>query len=166
MKTKTIMLVVVLSTVCAAGSLFPLNRRAPGMYLRNTNGSYVKLSDLNKNKNVLLSFWATYCVPCRAEMPALVELERKYSTAKNLQLVFVTIDGEDDRDSAIALLDRMNVRNECLFDIYQLSAKKYIPDLKIPALFLVDRYGFIVFEARGGKEESLRDLEKAIQLLR
>jgi hypothetical protein len=50
--------------------------------------------------------------------------------------------------------------------MYQLTAKKYIPDLKIPAVFLVDRRGEIVFQAVGESAEIMSLLEKAIERLK
>ena len=147
-------------------NIYSITGRAPGISLLNRKGHLVTLSNLNKNRNLVISFWATYCIPCKTEMPKLVDMEKKYSATKNLGLVFVNIDRNSDKESAINMLSQMSIRNECLFDIYQLYAKKFIPDLKIPAIFLIDKNGCIVFEAVGGKDESLIDLEKAINLLK
>ena len=56
--------------------------------LKDTNGKTFKLSDF-KGKVVLLNFWATWCPPCREEMPDLIELQRKYRTA-GLQVIGIT----------------------------------------------------------------------------
>jgi len=166
MKLKKFVIFSILLILCNQLTAYSVYRKAPGISLLNRNGNFTTLAGLNRNKNIILSFWATYCVPCKAEMPRLAELENKYAAAKNLRLVFISIDGESEKDAALAMLNGMGINSECLFDIYQVTAKKYIPDLKIPASFLIDRNGYIVFEMRGGREEDLASLEKAIQSLK
>lgn len=62
--------------------------KAPVLSLRDLGGRTVRLSDY-KGKVVLLNFWATWCPPCRAEMPALVKWQREYRT-RGLQVIGVT----------------------------------------------------------------------------
>ena len=62
--------------------------KAPYLALKDLRGRVVRLSDY-KGKIVLLNFWATWCPPCRAEMPDLVKWQREYRT-KGLQVVGVT----------------------------------------------------------------------------
>jgi thiol-disulfide isomerase/thioredoxin len=63
-------------------------RKAPALALRDVRGRAVRLSDY-KGKVVLLNFWATWCPPCRAEMPDLVRIQREYAR-QGLQVVGVT----------------------------------------------------------------------------
>jgi len=63
-------------------------RKAPGLALKDIRGRTVRLSDY-KGRVVLLNFWATWCPPCRAEMPDLVKLQREYAK-QGLQVVGVT----------------------------------------------------------------------------
>jgi peroxiredoxin len=69
---------------------------APDFALQSINGKTVRLSDF-RGKAVLLNFWATYCAPCRIEMPWFVELQDRYA-AEGLQVVGVAMDdaGPDD----------------------------------------------------------------------
>jgi thiol-disulfide isomerase/thioredoxin len=62
--------------------------RAPALVLRDINGRSFTLSDY-KGKVVLLNFWATWCPPCRAEMPDLVKWQREYR-GQGLQVIGVT----------------------------------------------------------------------------
>lgn len=62
--------------------------RAPPLRLRDLQGRAVRLSDY-KGKVVLLNFWATWCPPCRAEMPDLVKMQREYKS-RGLQVIGVT----------------------------------------------------------------------------
>jgi cytochrome c biogenesis protein CcmG/thiol:disulfide interchange protein DsbE len=140
-------------------------RKAPSFALFNTKGKLVTLSNLSKQGNIILSFWASYCKPCIREMPLLVELEKKYQKEKNVWLIFINIDKEG-KEKALPILQQFNVENDCLMDIYQLTAKKYIPTLKIPALFLIDTRNVIVFDAIGESEKTIQELEKAIKKLK
>jgi thiol-disulfide isomerase/thioredoxin len=63
---------------------------APDFELRSVGGPSVRLSSL-RGKPVLLNFWATWCAPCRIEMPWLVELDQRYR-AKGIQIVGVSVD--------------------------------------------------------------------------
>jgi thiol-disulfide isomerase/thioredoxin len=62
--------------------------RAPTLALRDINGRSFSLSDY-KGRVVLLNFWATWCPPCRAEIPELVKWQRRYR-GRGLQIVGVT----------------------------------------------------------------------------
>ena len=52
--------------------------KAPTWALKDTDGKLVKSSDF-EGKVVLLDFWATWCAPCKAEIPGFIELQQKYS---------------------------------------------------------------------------------------
>ncbi len=71
----------------AAGALSQ-PKRAPALALTDLRGRTVRLSDY-KGRVVLLNFWATWCPPCRAEMPDLVKWQRRYGR-KGLQIIGVT----------------------------------------------------------------------------
>ena len=63
---------------------------APDFELQTLDGKNLKLSDL-RGKAVLLNFWATYCGPCKIEMPWFVELQKEYGP-QGFQIVGVAID--------------------------------------------------------------------------
>jgi cytochrome c biogenesis protein CcmG/thiol:disulfide interchange protein DsbE len=62
--------------------------KAPQFELRDINGRTVRLTDY-RGKVVLINFWATWCPPCRAEMPDLVRLQREYGK-EGLQIIGIT----------------------------------------------------------------------------
>lgn len=62
--------------------------QAPSLVLRDINGRSLRLSDY-KGKVVLLNFWATWCPPCRAEIPELIKWQREYR-ARGLRVIGVT----------------------------------------------------------------------------
>jgi thiol-disulfide isomerase/thioredoxin len=61
---------------------------APALALKDVRGRTVRLGDY-KGKVVLLNFWATWCPPCRAEMPDLIKMQREYQS-KGLQVIGIT----------------------------------------------------------------------------
>lgn len=81
---------VVLATMIlgSPASTLAQTRKAPDLALEDLRGRIVRLSD-HKGKVVLLNFWATWCPPCRAEMPDLVKWQREYR-ALGLQVIGVT----------------------------------------------------------------------------
>jgi thiol-disulfide isomerase/thioredoxin len=82
------LLVLLLSPVLGQGA-----KPAPGLELRDVEGRTLRLSDY-KGKVVLLNFWATWCAPCRAEIPDLVKWQREYKR-KGLQVIGVTYPPEE-----------------------------------------------------------------------
>ena len=80
----TAMLLVAFSSLVSGQGEKP----APKLELRDVEGRDLRLSDY-KGKVVLLNFWATWCAPCRAEMPDLVKWQREYKS-KGLKVIGVT----------------------------------------------------------------------------
>jgi thiol-disulfide isomerase/thioredoxin len=70
-----------------------VERPAPKLEIKDVEGGALRLSDY-KGKVVLLNFWATWCAPCRAEMPDLVKWQREYRS-KGLQVIGVTYPPEE-----------------------------------------------------------------------
>jgi thiol-disulfide isomerase/thioredoxin len=126
-----------------------------------------QLVGANKGKVVVVDFWATWCSPCREEMPQLVGLERKYRS-RGLRLVTVSCDDPEQESDARRFL----VENRVPGPLYVKRAaddEKFINfiDRKwsgaLPALFLYDRKGRMVRSFIG--ETDMAALEKALQSL-
>ena len=64
------------------------SNKAPALALKDLRGRTVRLSSY-RGKVVLLNFWATWCPPCRAEMPALIKMQRQYQS-RGLQVIGIT----------------------------------------------------------------------------
>lgn len=84
-----------LMVVFTRASVFGQERVAPQFELRDINGRMVRLSDY-QGKVVLINFWATWCPPCRAEMPDLVRLQREHRK-QGLQIIGITYEPESKR---------------------------------------------------------------------
>ena len=64
------------------------SKKAPGISLKDLKGKIVRIEDF-KGKVVLLNFWATWCVPCRAEIPELIKWQKEYKS-RGLQIIGIT----------------------------------------------------------------------------
>src|SRR6185369_12894885 len=80
-------LCVVLLIVFGVSEAFA-QQKAPDLSLKDINGKTIKLADL-RGKVVLLNFWATWCVPCRTEIPDLVKKQREYRS-RGLRIIGIT----------------------------------------------------------------------------
>jgi thiol-disulfide isomerase/thioredoxin len=129
--------------------------------LLNEKDNLITLSSLTQKNNLIVAFWASYCVPCRREIPQLVDLENKYGKEKNIRLVLINIDKEG-KEVGLPALKEINVSKDCLFDMYQLAVKSYAPNLEIPATFLINKKGEIVFKVTGESNENIKKLEAAV----
>jgi thiol-disulfide isomerase/thioredoxin len=88
--------VAIMATLLVALSSLVLGqgeKPAPKLELKDVEGRALRLSDY-KGRVVLLNFWATWCAPCRAEMPDLVKWQREYK-GKGLQVIGVTYPPEE-----------------------------------------------------------------------
>jgi cytochrome c biogenesis protein CcmG/thiol:disulfide interchange protein DsbE len=74
--------------------------------LKNLTGAKVALSDF-KGKVIILDFWATWCIPCRTEIPGFVELQTKYGD-RGLQIVGLSVDDPLDKLNAYVADMKMN----------------------------------------------------------
>ena len=71
---------------------------APDFELKTTDGKTVHLSDY-RGKAVLLNFWATWCPPCKIEMPWFVDLQKQYG-GQGLQVIGIAMDDDADKQAA------------------------------------------------------------------
>ena len=80
--------ILILLVVLPSVGIGQTGRKAPTLALKDLQGRTLRLSNY-KGKVVLLNFWATWCPPCRAEMPDLIRMQREYR-AKGLQVIGIT----------------------------------------------------------------------------
>lgn len=116
------------------------------------NGKTVSLSDyVGKNKVVLIDFWASWCGPCRAEMPNVVEAYAKYKS-KGFEIVGISLD--EDKEAWTQGIKDMNMTWTQISDLKgwqsELSAPYGI--VSIPFTLLVDQDGVVIAENLRGTE--------------
>lgn len=133
---------------------------APDFALESLDGKSVRLSDL-RGKAVLLNFWATWCVPCKIEMPWFVELQQQYG-AQGLQIVGVAMDDASKEDIA-KFAKNMGVNYPILIG-KEAVGDEYGGVPALPETFFIGRDGKIVDKIMGlkGKAEIEDDIKKAL----
>lgn len=110
---------------------------APAFESKAINGRTVRLADF-KGKVVLLNFWATWCAPCRAEMPELVKLQREYE-ARGLQVIGVAVP-RYRRAAVRRAARRLNLNYPVLYGSRDLVAA-YDAGEVLPTTVVIDREG-------------------------
>lgn len=148
---------MLLATVAVAGSS---SGPAPDFSLQSLDGSTVRLSDL-KGQVVLINFWATWCAPCREEMPLLDAIYQKYN---RLGVELLGINVEDDASGAQEYLNETPVTFPILFDPDGRVSKQYQVKA-MPSTILVDRHGnvrHIHYGYKPGYENDYQDQIRAL----
>ncbi len=133
---------------------------APDFELTSLDGKRVKLSDY-RGKAVLLNFWATWCSPCKVEMPWFVELQKKYG---NDGLVVLGIAMDDTETRKIAqFTSEMGVNYPVLLGTDKVS-EDYGNVEYLPTSFYIDREGKLTGKGTGllGRDEIEQNVQKAL----
>ena len=114
--------------------------RAPDFTLTSLDGSTVRLSDF-RGKAVLLNFWATWCAPCKIEMPWFVDLQKQYAS-QGLQVIGVAMD--DSGEDAIAKFTKQMGINYPILIGKEAVGDAYGGVEFLPTTFIIDRQGKVV----------------------
>src|SRR5580693_8492078 len=133
---------------------------APDFSLESLDGKTLRLSDL-RGKAVLLNFWATWCGPCKIEMPWFVDLQKQYGS-QGLQIVGVAMDDASKEDIGKFAKD-MGVNYPILIGKESVG-DQYGGVPALPESFLISRDGKIVDKIIGlrGKAEIEDAVKKAL----
>jgi thiol-disulfide isomerase/thioredoxin len=133
---------------------------APDFSLESLDGKTMRLSDF-RGKAVLLNFWATWCAPCKIEMPWFIDLQKEYAS-QGLQIVGVAMDDASKEDIAEFAKD-MGVNYPILIGKESVG-QEYGGVNGLPESFLIARDGHIVDRIIGlrGKAEIEDSIKKAL----
>jgi peroxiredoxin len=118
---------------------------APDFTLKDISGKTVKLSDY-KGKAVVLNFWATWCPPCKTEIPWFEDLAEKYR-AQGLEVLGVAMDDASDKDIA-SFAQEMKMNYPVLLGKEETSSLYGGVDM-LPTTFYIDRNGKITDHVLG-----------------
>jgi peroxiredoxin len=131
-----VMLGLLTTTGLAASDL--QGKLAPDFALKSASGENLRLSEY-RGEVVMINFWATWCGPCRQEMPILDELYARYQRA-GFHLLGVNID--DNQQQAMEMVDELGVSFPVLFDSRKEVSRLYAVEA-MPVTLLLDRAGTI-----------------------
>jgi len=135
----------------ASASLDPKGQAAPDFTLDQLDGKSVQLSSY-RGQAVLLNFWATWCGPCKIEMPWFVELQKEYGP-QGLQIVGVAMDDSDKGDIE-KFVKEMGVNYPILLG-KEAVGDQYGGVNVLPTTFFIDRDGKIVAREFGLQSRSV-----------
>lgn len=137
-----------------------LSGKAPNFTLKSRSGNNIKLSEL-RGEVVMLNFWASWCGPCRKEMPLLEKIHKKY---KRLGFTLLGVNVEENSTAAKNYLKDVKVTFPILFDNTNKTSKLYDVSA-MPTTILIDRNGNKRFIHKGYKPGYENDYKKQIKKL-
>lgn len=135
---------------------------APDFTLEDMDEEKYNLADY-RGKVVLLNFWATWCPPCRREMPSMERLHQKYN---GKDFTVLAINQMETGDHVFAYTGQLEVDPTftILFDTDSTVSRAYRVK-GLPTTFLIDKKGMIRYRAIGGREFDHPEVEKQIKQL-
>lgn len=137
-----------------------ISGKAPDFTLNSRSGKNLRLSDYRGNV-VLLNFWASWCGPCRQEMPLLEGMYKKY---KKLGFTILGVNVEQDSSKAKSYLSDISVSFPILYDNANTASKLYNVSA-MPTTIIIDRNGNMRYLHKGYKPGYEKDYKKQIKAL-
>ena len=134
---------------------------APGFTLRNLKGNYESLEDY-RGQVVILNFWATWCAPCRVEMPSFENLYRRYRS-EGVVVLAVTLD-KNVGSKIKSFVDEYGLTFPVLLD-KKGEVERLYPSMTIPFTYVINPEGRVVTRVDGAKNWESKDTFDAIEYL-
>lgn len=151
-KVLTISSVIICAAFLSSNSLA---NDAADFTLTTNAGSNLRLSEQRGNV-VMLNFWASWCGPCRQEMPLLDAMSQRYS---GVGFILLGVDVEEDNTDAKKIIKDLKISYPILFDTEQKVSKLYSVDT-MPTTVMIDKKGKVRYVNHGykaGDENKYRD---------
>ena len=121
-----------------------LGRPAPELNGEDLAGRTVSLTD-SRGRVVWINFWATWCPPCRSEMPAMQALAEAYED----ELVILGVNAAEERGAVADFVERYRIGYPILLDPTLENLYRWSPQYGLPRHYFVDRDGVVVREVIG-----------------
>jgi thiol-disulfide isomerase/thioredoxin len=130
-------------------------KRAPNLEFKNIAGSSQKISDLRGSITVI-NFWATWCGPCREELPLLSRLSQAYA-GKKVRFIAISADEASDNPKNHAKIDEFLSHNNLVMDVWLGADLDMLERLGLgnvlPATIILDEQGEIIARVMGQAHE-------------
>jgi cytochrome c biogenesis protein CcmG, thiol:disulfide interchange protein DsbE len=155
-----------LSLVVFVGSSFSGGNPFPAIKIKTLDGQEIVTTDFTtEGKVTLVSFWATWCTPCKAELDTVSELYGDWKEKYDLQVLAITIDDARGLTKVPAMVKNKGWEFTVLADTKQ-ELMQALSFQTIPQTFLVDQNGNIVYSHNGYKSGDEIELEEKIAALK
>lgn len=159
-KTLRNLLMVVSASLLASNNLAATP--APDFTLKSATGENVRLAE-QRGQVVMLNFWASWCGPCRQEMPLLDAIAKKYG---KMGFVLYGINVEEDSTDAKKMLKDLGVSFNILFDTESKLSSLYSVDA-MPTSVIIDKKGMVRYIDKGYKAgDENKYKEQIMELIR
>lgn len=139
--------------------LFDKRKSVFEFVLPDLRGDPVRLKDF-RGKVVFVNFWATWCVPCREEMPSMERLHRQYG---GRGLVMLAVNYREGRKEVQAFMDELKLTFPVLLDDGTVTTRYGV--FALPATYLVDRQGRGAARVLGARDWMGEDSREVIERL-
>ncbi len=135
---------------------------APDFTLKTLEGNTVRLSDFRGKKVVLINFWATWCPPCRLEMPTMQQI---YSEYKDRGFEILAVNIESDAEQAISdFVKELRLTFPILLDPDMKVTRKFRV-IGLPVSVLIDRQGIVRSKEIGYHDWTTKASRKQVETL-
>ena len=137
----------------------------PNLVLKDMNGKSKNMEDYSKSgKITIVSFWATWCSPCKKELNNINEVYEDWKTKYDVQLVGVCTDNARNIQKVKPYVDGQGWEYEIIMDVNQ-DLQRALNIVQIPHTFLLDQNGKVVYQHSGYVEGDEFALEEKIKSL-
>lgn len=151
-----------LAACTLAGSVVAQDK-LPNLELHNIKGENVNVAAYGqKEKLVVFSFWATWCVPCRKELDNIAEIYDEWKEKYDLEVIAVSVDDQRTVSRVGTYVQGKGWEYEVLLDTKE-DLKRALNGLEVPYTVIVNPKGEIVYKHAGYVEGDEFELEKKIQ---
>jgi thiol-disulfide isomerase/thioredoxin len=158
-------ILVALCLTITLGAMAQNNQTMPEILLKDVNGKVKNVNDYSKSgKITIISFWATWCTPCKKELSNLNELYDDWKVKYGLELVSVSTDNSRNVPKVKPFVDGQGWVFDCLLDVNE-DLKRALNAPLIPYTVLLDQKGNIVYTHTGYIEGDEYTLEEKIKSL-
>jgi len=140
-------------------------KTVPSVTLTDVNGKKVDVADYSKSgKITVLSFWATWCVPCKKELTNISDMYEEWQKKYNVQIVAISIDDSRSTTKVKPYVDGQRWNYEVLLDVNQ-DLKRALNIQSVPFTVVVDQNGKIIYTHSGYVDGDEYALEEELKKL-